>query len=486
MSENAAAKRAFLTHYTGRIASGDAALFAGAGLSAGSGFVDWQELLREVASEIGLVVDRETDLVALAQYHQNRHNSRATLNRRIIEAFARHGELNANHRLLARLPIRTVWTTNYDTLIEDAYREAGKTCQAITTAQAIPYSWARRDVVLYKMHGDIQDPSSAVITKDDYETYRTKREQFLTVLTSDLLTKTFLFLGFSFTDPNLDYLLAWIRMHRGENPAEHYWITRRVQPSGDSAAGIAEYEYACRKQELRVEDMKRYGIKAVLVDTYDEITELLAQLSGHFRQHTVFVSGSAHDPAPLGVERLEALARGVGEALVSRDYRIVTGFGLGIGGPTLLGAISALHMKVDARLEDRVLVRPFPTGLAGRAKRDAYAQLRHELMEQCGFALYVSGNRPADGTVEPAAGVLEEFEIATEAGVLPIPVGTSGHVAQQIWERVSANVEKYFGALAPRVAPALAKLGDREASNDELIEAVISILHEGQQASSYP
>lgn len=53
--------------------------FAGAGLSVASGYVDWKELLRNPAKKIGLDVDKETDLVALAQYIYNKDGSKQPL-----------------------------------------------------------------------------------------------------------------------------------------------------------------------------------------------------------------------------------------------------------------------------------------------------------------------------------------------------------------------------------------------------------------------
>lgn len=47
------------------------AIFAGAGLSKPAGYVDWKNLLKEVAEELELDIDKESDLVALAQYHVN-------------------------------------------------------------------------------------------------------------------------------------------------------------------------------------------------------------------------------------------------------------------------------------------------------------------------------------------------------------------------------------------------------------------------------
>lgn len=61
----------FIRDYSKAIESGDAALFAGAGLSRPAGFVDWKGLLKGIAADLELNVDKESDLVAVAQYHLN-------------------------------------------------------------------------------------------------------------------------------------------------------------------------------------------------------------------------------------------------------------------------------------------------------------------------------------------------------------------------------------------------------------------------------
>ena len=42
-------QKKFINDFVIEINSGDAAIFAGAGLSASSGFVNWKELLRDIA-----------------------------------------------------------------------------------------------------------------------------------------------------------------------------------------------------------------------------------------------------------------------------------------------------------------------------------------------------------------------------------------------------------------------------------------------------
>ena len=84
-------------------------------------------LLRGCAEEIGLDLDREYDLVAVAQYYLNLHtNNRAGLSQVLRDEFDRHGVYTENHELIGRLPVPTVWTTNFDTLLEQGYARAGR------------------------------------------------------------------------------------------------------------------------------------------------------------------------------------------------------------------------------------------------------------------------------------------------------------------------------------------------------------------------
>lgn len=71
-------------------------------------------------------------------------------------------------------------------------------------------------------------PDDAVLTKDDYETFNDKREFFQQLYVSDLLSKTFLFIGFSFDDPNLEFILARIKVLLKGNPPTHYCFFKEV------------------------------------------------------------------------------------------------------------------------------------------------------------------------------------------------------------------------------------------------------------------
>lgn len=183
---------AFIDDFVKDLAANNAAIFAGAGMSKDAGYVDWAGMLADIAKELGLEIDKEWDLISLAQYHVNEKDSRAKVTKKIIEEFVEDIDLTENHRIVARLPISTYWTTNYDRLIENALREANRRPDVKHEVEQIFNTRPKRDAVVYKMHGDIDHPADATLTKEDYEQYHVKNEAFINALTGDLITKTFL------------------------------------------------------------------------------------------------------------------------------------------------------------------------------------------------------------------------------------------------------------------------------------------------------
>jgi hypothetical protein len=469
-------KAEMLKQFGKELQSGDAALFVGAGLSTASGFVDWKGLLRDVASELKLDVDREHDLIALAQYHVNDRKGRGHINQLLIEEFTKDAKLTENHRLIATLPVHSVWTTNYDELLETAFRVGHRKPDVKITKENLATTLPNRGVVIYKMHGDCHHPHDAVLTKEDYETYAEKREGFSTALRGDLVDRTFLFLGFSFTDPNIDYILSRIRGLLGENQRVHYCVMKWPdRPKDGSGVAQAEYEYEKRKLELRISDLSRYQIHAVMIDKYEEITEILSDLKRRSHLKHVFVSGSAHDYKPFGRDRLEDFCAQLGREIVLRGFSLVSGFGLGIGGAVTIGSLEQLYE--DDLPVNRVSFFPFPQQKPkGITNQAFYSHYRKGILSNAGFAVYISGNRLGqDGKAALIGkGVLEEFEIATQLGTIPIPLGASGWAALEIWKRINIEPSRYFGAI--NVSAPLKILGETGRENNEYIAAIFEMI----------
>jgi hypothetical protein len=469
--------REFYDQYVKAIESDCASLFVGAGLSRAAGYVDWRELLSEIANDLHLEIDRETDLLAVAQYHYNSRRSRGRLNQKLIEEFTQDAVLTKNHRLIAGLPVKNVWTTNYDKLLEHAYTEARKRVDVKVAQEHLAYTRPRANVTLYKMHGDIDSPSNAVLLRDDYELYGETHGLFTTQLRGELVSHTFLFLGFSFTDPNIEHILGRLRVRLGQHNRSHYCIMRRIQrPSRLSGRAKADFEYEERKLELRVADLSRYGINTILIDDYSEITAILEELSRRTHLKDVFVSGSASECGLRGFEGINSLARQLGHELIGGGYRVTTGLGLGIGGSVMVGAMEAVNQDESLLMQDRLILRPFPKEVpTGMSRQEFTKAYRTEFIERCGSVVFLSGNkRDPDGNIVVADGMLQEFEICKQLGKHPIPVGSTGYASEIIWREVTQDLGHYFGRFP--VEAHFNTLGDPTKSNEDIVHAVLSII----------
>lgn len=471
-------KEPFLREFSRALRERNAALFIGAGLSRPAGLSDWKELLREVADDLGLDIDREIDLIAIAQYHANFKGGKGRLNQLIIDEFTKEARRTENHAIIASLPLRTIWTTNYDTLIEDAFAHSGRRADVKHNNAQLAYTKPRADVRVYKMHGDVSMPSEAVLTKDDYEIYGEKRALFTEALKGDLVNKTFLFLGFSFTDPNIDYILSRIRVLLGSSQREHYCVMKKPdKPTDLTGAAGADYEYELKRLSHRVEDLKRFSIQTILIDNFSEITEVLRELDRRSHSLDVFVSGSAAEYGTFTKERTEGLCRALGQELITHGLNLISGFGFGIGGAVIIGAVEAVYRTDDFSIEDRIMLRPFPQILPGGLTRDQFnTQYRKDMISKAGHCIFIAGNRlnMKTGETEKSAGVREEFEIALSMGKTVIPIGVTGSMASELYQEVIADVGKYF----PRgnVQQSLETLNDANKSDADLVQAVIQII----------
>lgn len=465
----------FLQDFVPAVIDDDAAVFAGAGLSRAAGFVDWKGLLLAFADELGLDLDIETDLVAVAQYHLNREGRiRSRLNQKLTDELSATATPSEAHQNLALLPIKTFWTSNYDSLIEDSLRSAGRKVQIRKSGSSLTVSVREASAEVLKMHGDISDPDKIVITKDDYERYATENAALLRRLQNDLITKSFLFVGFSFADPNLELIFGQLRQIVKDSPRTHYAIFK--QPQRDEYRKIGQYRYELNRWRLRLQDLSRYGIQPVVVSDYDEIPELLRQIRIRGQRRRVLVSGSFARPETWSEDRLVDFCHALGTRIIKEGLDLANGFGLGVGGPVITGAIEQLYRTAATSLERRLLLRPFPqTTPRGMSRATLWDRYRRDLIAPTGFAIFIAGNKFDDsGNLVVADGVRREFEIARELGKFVLPVGASGSMAQKLWTEVKSDPSAYFPSKMPRRP--FAVLGSSSASNTEILDALFALV----------
>ena len=357
-------------------------------------------------------------------------------------------------------------------MIEDALRKAYKVPDIKYSIDQLNNTRPKRDAVIYKMHGDVVQPKYAVLYKEQYEQYYKTHEPFITALMGDLVSKTFLFIGFSFTDPNLDYVLS--RLHT-TTKKDHYCFMRRVVVEKGEDEELQKYKR--RKQEFRVDDLKRYGIQTLLIDEYDEIPKILQAIQARFLKRTIFIAGSAENYGDW--ERQDALnfVHELSSSIVQSSLTVVNGFGWGIGSAVINGALETIYANPDKFSEEQLIMRPFPQFASKDQKLpELWEQYRQRMVSLSGISIFLFGNNvSSSGELVLANGVEREFEIAVEKGHIVIPIGATGFVAKKLADLVLGSPEKYYNDM-DWIVPLIKELADESIPHKELVNKIIKII----------
>lgn len=478
----------FIDEYVSALKEGNAAIFAGAGLSIPSGVVNWKELLRRPASRLGLNVDKESDLVSLAQYIYNDSKTKTPLTELINNHFSQTGRINRNHEVIAELPIRTFWTTNYDKLIEQALMQAGKRPDVKKRVNDLSVIKSKRDAIVYKMHGDVEVADEAVLIKNDYELYEKNNQMFTIALKGDLVSKTFLFIGFSFEDPNLEHILSRIKILLDDHTRTHYYFIKEVAEEDypNNAEGKEQFQYDKIRQELKCADLERYSIKPLIVKKYEDITSILEIITERYNRNNVLISGSAHvfnDYKVSGL-RAEDFIHKISKTLNQKEFKVATGFGLGVGSAVINGVLEGMEESGTRNINEHLIMRPFPQyATNGKDISQLWEEYRQQLISECGIVIFLFGNKLSkkqgsdEETVVDANGVIREFDIAVDKKAKVIPIGVTGYASRKLWEQVINDFDRYYSDF-PQLKGKFNKLGEDGIDFDQLINIVAEIVTE--------
>lgn len=454
-----------------------ASIFAGAGLSVPAGYVNWSDLMSEIAHDLGLDINNEKDLVSLAQFHVNENLTRSKINRKILEEFTDDTKETENHIIISRLPLSSIWTTNYDQLLEKAFQKENKVVDVKYTINQLLTTRPKRDIVIFKMHGDVNHPDQAIITKEQYEQYHATHEPYINALAGELTTKTFLFIGFSFTDPNLDYVLSRLNFRFSKQQRQHYCFVKKHTLGDAQNPDKPTLDYNIRRQSLTINDMKRYGIKSLLVNDYSDITVILKEIENRYKKKTIFISGSAETYEPFAKNDAIGFVHNLAKTIIENDYRIINGFGWGIGSSVINGALESIYNNPTKYSENQLVLKPFPQFETGEKDlKTLWEEYRQKMISQSGVSIFVFGNKKNEkNEIIDAGGVIREFEISRENGNICIPIGITGFATSSIYEIIKAEPQKYYEN--PEIfLPLIDQLADPKTTLDLAIKEITKLL----------
>jgi hypothetical protein len=404
------------------VLAGTASLFVGAGLSREAGYPGWGALLNPLRSEAS-IPDGLNDLPLVAEYYvQQVPGGRDRLNARLLADLSRVGAVpTQGHTLLARLKVAETWTTNYDCLIEEADSDLKVIVEDSELAD--PGFAGRR---LVKMHGSLGPGTTGwrappVIARSDYESYDRAHIRLWTALQAQYLRSNFLFLGFSFSDPNIEILLRLSRRLGAEAP-HHYTVIRR--PAGGTDL---------RLHELQVADLEATGVSVVPINEYSDLEPLLVSLVRRTRKPRLFVSGSVGHLDPADAEMAKGFASDLGTRLADSPRLQLTSLAGDIGLHLSFGLANERMTLGAYRPEDVDFHFQQPTSPATpipqRTGRAIYTGLkRPELLQQ------VLPESRALLAIGGGTNTAEELAMALRLGLPVIPLPTYTGAAKAFYD----------------------------------------------------
>jgi predicted Rossmann-fold nucleotide-binding protein len=462
---------AFVAGFGQAIEERRATVLVGAGLSRGAGYPDWAGLLSPLCDELGLPALE--DLPLLAQYIEN------TLGReRLVAAVCDAiGSIDPkpteNHRLLAELPIDAVWTTNFDPLVEMA---SDSPVLVELDEHLVDADGSRRRI--YKMHGSI-GPGAAepeggidklVISRDDFDQYERDHPRFWRLLQADFLTRSFLFLGFSLSDPNFAAVRKMVHLTTPDRQMRHYAVLRREGVDFD----------------LRVEDLARVGVEVVEIAEHDEIPELLRSLIARTRPCRLFISGSQQKARgalgsgtdggryPAATELsgdLLTIAQELGRRLAATGIQVATASLLGaeVGYALLdeLGADYEHQRMLLIRREKQCSVDP-PNRRRGQITFVGHdpADMRAMLYAEVRAVVVLAGG----------SGTRTEVEQTRDADMGIVPIARTGGAARDLWDEMSSALADHQLGGQPIDAGTFERLNDVDHS--VAIDAAVELIRQ--------
>ena len=215
-----------------------------------------------------------------------------------------------------------------------------------------------------------------------------------------------------------------------------------------------------------------------MLDDYAEVPLILKAIESRFLKKTVFVSGSAEDFGTWTRTEAQDFIHALSGRLIKNDYRVVNGFGWGVGSAVINGALEMVYANPGRHSEDQLLMRPFPQFPSKeRDLETLWEEYRQRMISLAGVAIFLFGNKRDDtDQIVVANGMLRELEITLEQGRVPIPVGVTGYAAQQIWEQLAPRAKDVYRGME-WIIPMIEEICDEQVNRAQLVTKIIAILN---------
>jgi hypothetical protein len=199
------------------VASKKCILFAGAGLSHNAAELPlWDELVLNIAKKFkdfdGSESNKDDLMTYKLEYLEWRHTRNPMEFEKCLQDLlkGRRG-VRPIHRDIANLSWKAVITTNFDTLLEDAFDHEKKAWCPVEDEKGIYQSSSQERIPIIKLHGSISPDAGRVLTASDYQRFDVEKDILKNYVLNLLVQHPVLFIGAGLNDPNFAKLFRLLQ-----------------------------------------------------------------------------------------------------------------------------------------------------------------------------------------------------------------------------------------------------------------------------------
>lgn len=174
----------------------------------------WNELGQKIADELEL--EYEGNPIDIISYYEHIYK-RSVLVEKLREFLHIDNAMPGKaHISFTKLYFKIIITTNFDNLLEKSFDLLKKPYQVIISESQLALNYSNDLTKIIKIHGDLNHPNKLILTEDDYDMFFQKNPLMMTYITSLLINRTPLFIGYSMNDPDLRQLIKMIHSRLGK------------------------------------------------------------------------------------------------------------------------------------------------------------------------------------------------------------------------------------------------------------------------------
>lgn len=223
-------------------------VFVGAGVSANSGIPTWKNLIKSLAKEIGYSrcssCDKNSstckcfdcnekftqeEYLRIPEYFYQTKGKEEYFSFLYKELGYESMSNPIDDEILRIFPSHII-TTNYDSLIENSAEINSNLYTVVSQDRELLSESGARYIV--KMHGDLSKPETMVLKESDYLNYEQNHILISTFIKSLLINHSFVFIGYSLNDYNLNLIISWInyfrKYHDVTNSPKNFFIASKA------------------------------------------------------------------------------------------------------------------------------------------------------------------------------------------------------------------------------------------------------------------